>query len=288
MTKRERRIRRLLHWYPKRWREGHAEEFSALLEDSISERSFWPRRGIDIAVEGSKLRLGAFGSRLAGVWFELSFAIFGIYAVLFVTVSLPNASHDHFRSLFQVIGIMLASGLIATGLLVLSIGVRSIRSAQSIHRIWPYVSLGLSLISLVGLDGWSTRGGLFWAEAAISQAVTSLYPPSWRSEFSHPLGLVWYLPVTLFLIIVMTASAVVIGRRATGRLPDGAPLVKGGALILMTATMGVSWTWAINVVGALPDRYFIPCMITLAGVSTLLARLHGRRAFTLKQGDAHI
>jgi hypothetical protein len=288
MTERERRIRRLLRWYPKQWLEGHAEEFSALLEDSISERSFWPLRGIDIAVEGSKLRLGAFGAKLAGVWFELSCAIFVIYTVLFATVALSNASHAHFRTLFQVIGIMLASGLIATGLLVLAIGVRSRRSAQSSHRVWPYASLGFSLISLVGLDGWSTRGGLFWAKAAISQAVTSLYPPSWRNEFSHPLGLVWYLPVTLFLIIVITASAVVIGRRARSRLTDGAPLVEVGALVLMTATMGVSWTWAINVVGTLPDRYFIPCMITLAGVSTLLARLHGHRAFMPKQGDAHI
>lgn len=286
MTDGHRRIRWLLRWYPKQWRGSHAEEFSALLEDSISERSLWPRRGFDIAIQGSKLRLEAFGASLAGVWLELSLAIFIMYAILFATVSLPNASHAHFRGLFQVVDVLLATGLIATGLVVLAIGMRSIRSTRSIGQSWPYMTLGVSVISLVGLDGWSTRDGLFWAETAISQVVISLYPPSWRDEFSHPFGFIWYLPVTLPLIIVLTASAVVIGHRARARLSHRAPVLGLGTLI--TASVALSWAWALNVVGASPDRYFIPCMITLAGASTLLARLHGRRAFTQIQGDVHL
>jgi hypothetical protein len=51
-----RRARRLLRWYPRRWRENHADEFEALLEDSIAGRPFWPRRTIDIAQHGLRLR----------------------------------------------------------------------------------------------------------------------------------------------------------------------------------------------------------------------------------------
>jgi hypothetical protein len=277
MIEPERRIRRLLRWYPKQWRESHVEEFSVLLEDSISERPLWPRRGIDIAIEGSKLRLGALGAGLAAVWPLLSFAIFVIYAILFATVSLPNASHGHFRSLFQVVGIVLASGLIAAGLLMLAHGAKSIRSTQSIRRSWPYVSLGSSLIALVGLDGWITHGAFFWGENAIQNGVISLDPTSWRYELSQPFG--WYqiyLPINLILIILITASAVVIGRRTRAPLTRAAPVIELGVLIVMTVTAAASWTWAINAAGAygLPDRYFIPCMITLASVSTLLARLH--------------
>jgi PASTA domain len=52
----ERRARRLLRWYPRSWREKHADEFTALLEDSIAERPFWPRRAADIALHGLRLR----------------------------------------------------------------------------------------------------------------------------------------------------------------------------------------------------------------------------------------
>jgi hypothetical protein len=52
----ERRARRLLRWYPRSWRESHEDEFAALLEDSMSDLPFWPRRVFDIAAHGLRLR----------------------------------------------------------------------------------------------------------------------------------------------------------------------------------------------------------------------------------------
>ncbi|HEY5273592.1 MAG TPA: PASTA domain-containing protein [Acidimicrobiales bacterium] len=62
MSRQERRARRLLRWYPRSWREHHPDEFLALLEDSISERPFWPRRTIDIAAHGLRVRSAELGS----------------------------------------------------------------------------------------------------------------------------------------------------------------------------------------------------------------------------------
>lgn len=59
-----RRARRLLRCYPRSWRERHVDEFLALLEDSISERPFWPRRTIDIAAHGLRLRSAELRSAL--------------------------------------------------------------------------------------------------------------------------------------------------------------------------------------------------------------------------------
>ena len=52
----EERARRLLRWYPRLWRQSHEEEFAALLEDSIAERPHSPRRFLDVALHGVRLR----------------------------------------------------------------------------------------------------------------------------------------------------------------------------------------------------------------------------------------
>ena len=56
MSSRERRARRLLSWYPRSWRASHGDEFAALLEDSMADRPFWPRRAFDAAAHGLRLR----------------------------------------------------------------------------------------------------------------------------------------------------------------------------------------------------------------------------------------
>jgi hypothetical protein len=52
-----RRASNLLRWYPRTWRLAHGDEFGALLEDSLSERPFWPHRSFDVACTGITLRL---------------------------------------------------------------------------------------------------------------------------------------------------------------------------------------------------------------------------------------
>ena len=56
MNRPVRNARRLLRWYPRSWRETHEAEFLALLEDSMSDRPFWPGRFFNVAVSGIRLR----------------------------------------------------------------------------------------------------------------------------------------------------------------------------------------------------------------------------------------
>jgi len=56
MNRSERTARRLLRWYPQSWRETHEAEFLALLEDSMSDRPFWPGRFVNVAANGVRLR----------------------------------------------------------------------------------------------------------------------------------------------------------------------------------------------------------------------------------------
>jgi hypothetical protein len=60
MNKSERTARRLLRWYPRSWRETHEVEFLALLEDSMSDRPFWPGRFLNVAASGVRLRSSEF------------------------------------------------------------------------------------------------------------------------------------------------------------------------------------------------------------------------------------
>lgn len=53
----ERRARRLLHWYPKRWRTRYGDEFTQLLIDDIGDRPRSWRRTLDVAHSGLAARL---------------------------------------------------------------------------------------------------------------------------------------------------------------------------------------------------------------------------------------
>ncbi len=45
-----------MRWYPRAWRKRHEDEFTVLLEDSMSERPFSPHRALDVAMHGLRLR----------------------------------------------------------------------------------------------------------------------------------------------------------------------------------------------------------------------------------------
>lgn len=53
----ERRARRLLRWYPQRWRARYGDEFTQLLIDDINERPCSWRRTLDVAQSGLAARL---------------------------------------------------------------------------------------------------------------------------------------------------------------------------------------------------------------------------------------
>ena len=54
---RERRVTRLLRWYPADWRSRYGDEMAALLHDTIAEGRGGPRPRLNVAKEGLAARL---------------------------------------------------------------------------------------------------------------------------------------------------------------------------------------------------------------------------------------
>jgi len=68
-AKRERRVRRLLRWYPADWRARYGDEMAALVHDTIAEGRGGPQLSLNVAKEGLATRLAMLraGLSLAGV-----------------------------------------------------------------------------------------------------------------------------------------------------------------------------------------------------------------------------
>ena len=56
-AKRERRVTRLLRWYPPAWRARYGDEMAATLHDTIADGHGGPRLSLNVAKEGSAARL---------------------------------------------------------------------------------------------------------------------------------------------------------------------------------------------------------------------------------------
>ena len=171
MTSTDRRIRWLLRWYPRPWRENRAAEFTALLEDSICERPFWPRRGLNIAMEGSRLRISDFSRRASTkretpmsprtLWFAVSLGLFVGYAIAFVTLGSTSFAHG-FEDATVPVSLIVGTIVILLGALIFALGLKSV--IQTRHwpdASWPSLLLGGALfrIAAVGYDWWVSSVG---------------------------------------------------------------------------------------------------------------------------------
>ena len=67
-AKRDRRVARLLHWYPADWRARYGEEMVALLHDTIAEGRGSPLLSLNIAKEGVAAWLAPPERRQALAW----------------------------------------------------------------------------------------------------------------------------------------------------------------------------------------------------------------------------
>jgi hypothetical protein len=56
-AKRDRRVTRLLRWYPADWRARYGDEMAALLHDTIADGRAGPRLSLNVAKEGVAARL---------------------------------------------------------------------------------------------------------------------------------------------------------------------------------------------------------------------------------------
>jgi hypothetical protein len=301
MTATDRRIRQLLRWYPRVWRETHAAEFTVLLEDSMSERNFWPHRGLNIAMEGSQLRLLDFSRRLSTpqdspmsprrLWFSVSLVLFVGYSIAFVTLGSTSEFGHGFEDATKPISLVVGTVVIILGLLICMFGLRATTRDRSARASWPSLVLGGSLVAVVAFDWWMSSQEGAWGWSSISNSFISLNPLAWQSIFTSPYsGLRWasegrfYIVVNLCLLAMIAVSGITLVRRLR---PSEMSARSSRILIIgMLALVVAAWVWVTDLTGTdLAPIYFtgqhlalvfIASAVTVAAATTSLA-VFGRK-----------
>lgn len=298
MISTDRRVRRLLRWYPPAWRHGHADEFAALLEDSMSDRPFWPRRGLDIAMQGSRLRLVELGGQLSArpqspmsralALFATSTALFAGYTMLFATTGLAGSFAHGFEDAALPVSLVVDAVVIIVGMLTFSFGLTVALRTRSLRASWPSIAFGTSLVAAVGCDWWVSSLGVMRGWASIRNAVVSLNPFTWQEAFfsTHVGRMIGdyrlYMVLNLCLLGIITVSGVALVRRlgASPHPARGARPVGALACASMLAVTISAWLWAADKFGRNPRSYelfFIPLVMTVAAMPALLAYFRSRR-----------
>ena len=291
MTSTDRRIRRLLRWYPRPWRDNRAAEFTALLEDSISERPFWPRRELNIAMEGSRLRISDFSRRVSTkheppmsprtLWFAVSLGLFVGYAIAFVTLGSTSFAHG-FEDATVPVSLIVGTIVILLGALIFTLGLKTVIQARSARATWPALVLGSALIAAVGCDWWVSSLGAEWGWSSISNSFISLNPFAWRSIFTSPhSGWRWaseaqlYIVINLCLLAMIAVSGTTLVHRVKPAVRTRRRARSPGLILFigMLVVVSAAWVWVINLTGQNQAPVFIASAVTVAAVSTSLAFL---------------
>jgi hypothetical protein len=127
-AKRERRVRRLLRWYPADWRARYGDEMAALLHDTIAEGRGGPRLSLNVAKEGLAARLAPVTRRdaLAGACLTLCWIpLFpqGLVAAVLKVTETPTRSWFLALYLPDAYQWPLIAAMLALGLVMLRVGV---------------------------------------------------------------------------------------------------------------------------------------------------------------------
>jgi hypothetical protein len=123
-AKRERRVARLLRWYPPAWRARHGDAFGVLLDDSFDDGRDGLRVSLNVAREGLAARSASFQPSIALAvlfWWLGCVALFP-QGIIALTMLAAGTSDDlWFLALYlpSPFGALAAVAMIATGLLVL-------------------------------------------------------------------------------------------------------------------------------------------------------------------------
>ena len=124
----ERRLARLLAWYPTSWRARHGAAMGELLADAIADGRDGPRMTLDVARAGVAERFAALrrepvlAALLVGLGSTMLFPQ-GVVAAIFTQLDIPPswflALHVHGEAQFLVAG-----GMAGIGLLLIERGMR--------------------------------------------------------------------------------------------------------------------------------------------------------------------
>ena len=135
-ARRERRVARLLRWYPAAWRERHGDEFAALLHDTIDDGRGGLRMSVNVAFEGLVRRVDAFDRPAAvatwcwtGCWIPL--VPQGLVPMVMLVTGAPTRSW--FLALYvpEPFGWAVAATMTAAGLAMLAIAIRLTRRLRA-------------------------------------------------------------------------------------------------------------------------------------------------------------
>jgi hypothetical protein len=125
----DRRIARLLRWYPPRWRERYGDEFGALLRDSIEDGRGGPQLSLDVARAGLATRAddGARRRTLAAVLLTVGWIpLFpqGLVPLVMQVTGVPARSWFLALYLPQPLQWLTAVAMVVLGLALLAAGAR--------------------------------------------------------------------------------------------------------------------------------------------------------------------
>ncbi len=235
------RADRLLHWYPRGWRDRYGEEFAELLAAEFAERPRSPRRELNIAASGLRARFAAIG--LAGhpldrtaaaraglvtlTYCGAAFLLFGaaMWSQLAIGLqwTVPHYPGINFAVVCMSAG-LLVFGVAAVGALggLVRAAIGAVARGEGRPQARPALTalLGLVILFVGGrhyANAWPGTGGhLLWPLAHV---------PAWAAAFcwattmwitsylAHP-GLLATFPATE--LTWMALSPVAIGLLVTG------------------------------------------------------------------------
>jgi hypothetical protein len=244
----EDRARRLLRWYPKRWRDRYGEEFAELLVAELDEQPRNWRRTADIASSGLAARLsvaGLSGSPIAGGP-QAALATIGAATVAFLACGLSLwsqllvgwrwSSLDGHAVRFGVLTMSVAGGYLAVLAVLAAVPViatvgRALRAGDCRRLVGPAAGLliGVAMLLVGGhhLQGaWPGAGGhtthlhrfVPSPVAGFSWAETLAFTSYWihpAQLLAQPVSQVVWIVASPMVLAATVTAAVRLVRRVT-------------------------------------------------------------------------
>jgi hypothetical protein len=134
----DRRIARLLRWYPPRWRRRHGDEFAALLHDTIDDGRGGVRMTLDVARTGLAERVESLdrSSALAFAWTACWIPIFPQGIVPMIMMGVGYESRSWFLALYvpEPFGWLVAGAWLAVGIAMLGWAITTTRRLAASRR----------------------------------------------------------------------------------------------------------------------------------------------------------
>ena len=138
-ARRERRVARLLRWYPRRWRARHGDEFAALVHDTIDDGRGGPRLTLDVARTALAERVEASdrsSALLMTCWASCGILIFpqGIVPMIMMLTGFDSRSWFLALHVPQPFGWLVAGAMLAIGVAMLAWAITTTRRLAAVRR----------------------------------------------------------------------------------------------------------------------------------------------------------